>query len=302
MPKNNLAPVALFVYNRLDHTIKTLESLKRNPLASKTDLFIFSDGSKSPEGIKEVGAVRKYIRKIKGFKSVNIKENKENLGLADSIISGVSTVIKKHSKIIVVEDDMILSPIFLDFMNRSLTEYRLNRDIWHISGWSYPIDIKNEENLFFWNTMNCWGWATWEDRWKSFEKNPEKLIRNWSTQKINSFDLNDSGVFWQQVIDNHLKKIDTWAIFWYATIFENDGLCLNPSNSLVQNVGLDGSGTHCGNGEPDYKIDTQNINNFIFPEKPHKSIIATNMIISYYKKRKSFKSRLIRKFKILLKT
>lgn len=299
MENNNLAPVALFVFNRLDHTIKTVESLKSNILASKTDLFIFSDGSRNSEDEKGVSEVRKYLKEITGFKSIQIKENKKNKGLANSIINGVTDVIKINSKIIVVEDDMIVSSIFLDFMNTALEKYRLNESIWHISGWNYPLNIRTKENLFFWNTMNCWGWATWEDRWKHFNKDSERLINNWSSKQINSFDLNNSGVFWKQVEDNYSGKINTWAIFWYATIFENKGLCLNPCNSLVQNIGLDGSGTNCGVNDSELKLDQQSLNNFIFPEKLDKSKIATNIIIKYYKKRKSFYSKVRRKLKYL---
>mgnify|MGYP001144768912 CR=1 FL=1 len=299
MEKNNLAPVALFVFNRLDHTIKTVESLKSNILASKTDLFIFSDGSRNSEDEKEVSEVRKYIKEITGFKSIKIIRNKVNKGLANSIINGVTDVIKLNSKIIVLEDDMVVSSIFLDFMNTALEKYRLNGRVWHVSGWNYPLSIKTAENLFFWDTMNCWGWGTWEDRWEHFNKNPEKLLNNWNSEKIHSFDLNNSGVFWQQVEDNYSGKINTWAIFWYATIFENKGLCLNPCNSLVQNIGLDGSGTNCGVNDSELKLDQQSLNNFIFPEKPDKSEIATNEIINYYKKRNSFYSKVRRKLKYL---
>ena len=97
--------------------------------------------------------------------------------------------------------------------------------------------------------MNCWGWATWADRWAHFEKNPHGLIDNWSAEQKHYFDLDSSGVFWHQVTANAEGKMNTWAIFWYATLYEKGGLCLNPSHSYVDNIGHDGSGVHCGNAQ-----------------------------------------------------
>jgi hypothetical protein len=297
----SLAPIALFVYNRLDHTKQTITALQKNELAGKSELFIYSDASNNKNTTSEVKGVREYLRTIDGFKNITIVERKNNWGLAKSIINGVTSIVNEYGKIIVLEDDIVTSPYFLKFMNEALDFYKDEGKVWHISGWNYPLNIKTKENLFFWNTMNCWGWATWQDRWKHFNKDPEKLINNWSPEQIHSFDLKNSGVFWKQVEDNYFKKIDTWAIFWYSAIFENKGLCLNPCDSLVQNIGLDGSGTNCGNNNDfDSNLNFLNLNNFIFPDKPVISIFATNRIVKYYKKRKYFFAKVKRKLKIIL--
>lgn len=109
--------------------------------------------------------------------------------------------------------------------------------------------VSGDEELpatFLWRTMNCWGWATWSNRWDHFEKNAEKLVQDFSRRDVYEFNLFNSENFWGQVIANKKNKINTWAIFWYAVIFMNNGLCLNPSAQYVLNIGLDGSGEHCG--------------------------------------------------------
>lgn len=112
-----LAPITLFVYNRPDHTNKTIEALKKNKFAKESELFIFSDGPKKQEDASKVKEVRKYLKTIDGFNDVFIKESEKNKGLANSIISGVTEVINKYRKVIVLEDDLITSPVFLEYMN-----------------------------------------------------------------------------------------------------------------------------------------------------------------------------------------
>lgn len=240
------APIILFTYNRPWHTRQTIEALQKNALAEQSDLIIYSDAPKDQSAINLVNQVREYIKSINGFKSIKIVERSENWGLAKSIISGVTKVIEEYGKVIVLEDDIVTSPAFLSFMNQSLNYYKSNEKVWHVSGWSYPIENISEEDVYFWRVMNCWGWATWQDKWQYFQKDTDYLIDTFSKKMIKDFDLNNSGIFWSQVLDNKQGKIDTWAIYWYATIFLNQGLCLNPAQSYVRNIGLDGSGENCG--------------------------------------------------------
>lgn len=241
------AAIALFVYNRPSHTRQTLESLKQNNLAEQSDLVIFSDAEKDPNNPSGVQQVRDYIGAIEGFNSVTVIEREKNLGLAKSIVLGVNKLCDEFGSVIVMEDDLVTSPWFLDFMNRALIQYQDNKEVWHISGWNYPIETDDLPETFFWHTMNCWGWATWADRWKHFRKEPQRLIDEWSKEKIDQFNLGGSADFWRQVTDNAAGKMDTWATFWHATIFENEGFCLNPVRSYVNNIGQDGSGGNSGN-------------------------------------------------------
>ncbi|MFA6598974.1 MAG: hypothetical protein WCS69_14710 [Ignavibacteriaceae bacterium] len=243
---NELAPIALFVYNRLLHTQKTVASLAANSLAPKSDLFIFSDGAKNSSQIENVENVRKYIKSIKGFKSLTIFEKNRNYGLANSIIDGVTQVVNKYGRIIVLEDDMVLSPFFLEYMNNALTFYENNEEVISIHGYCYPVKDPLPET-FFLKGADCWGWATWKHGWKLFEKDTRKLLQEIKNQNLeNEFDFNSS-IDYMKMLKNQLEgKIDSWAIRWYASAFLNGKFTLYPGISLVSNIGFDSSGTHLG--------------------------------------------------------
>jgi SAM-dependent methyltransferase len=240
-----LAPVLLFVYNRLYHTRQTVEALQKNFLASDSELFVYSDGGNSTQDKTKVQEVRDYVRNIKGFKEIKIIERENNWGLASSIVDGVTKTINKYGKVIVLEDDLVTSPFFLKFMNDSLTFYENKKKVWHVSGWNYPISGGDESDVFLWRVMNCWGWATWSDRWSFFDKDTGRLINSFTSEDKKSFNLDGADNFFGQMLANKQGKLDTWAVFWYATIFKNNGLCLNPVRTYVENIGLDGSGENC---------------------------------------------------------
>lgn len=240
-----LAPIVLFVYNRPWHTKQTIEALLNNRSSSSSQLFVFSDGPKNGQSAHKVQEVRNYLKTVKEFKNIQIIERDENWGLADNIIEGVTSVVNEYGKVIVLEDDIVTSPFFLQFMNEALDFYQNEQRIWHISGWNYPVSTKGLPDTFLWRVMNCWGWATWADRWQHYEKNPEKLVKTFSKEDIDRFNLDGFHNFWEQVEANMEGSLNTWAIFWYATIFVNGGLCCHPSLSLVENIGHDGSGSNC---------------------------------------------------------
>lgn len=244
----SLSPVVIFVYNRPKHTQLTIEALRNNTLASQSEIFIYSDAPQSEESVVNVSEVRRYIRSVSGFKRITIIERETNLGLAESIMSAVTEVVDKYGKVIVLEDDLITAKSFLTYMNDALDFYDNHDAVWHISGWNYPVnsDVSEEEDVFLWRGMNCWGWATWSKKWSFFERNPKKLLDSFSKADIKRFNIDGYQNFWQQVIENNDLKVKTWAVFWYASIFTNNGLCVNPFNSLVLNIGVDGSGSNSG--------------------------------------------------------
>jgi hypothetical protein len=243
-----LAPVILFVYNRPWHTQQTIEALQKNELAKESELFIYSDAPKNDEAMSSVEEVRDYLESVDGFKLVTIIKREENFGLANSIIDGVTDIVNRYGKVIVLEDDLVTSPYFLWFMNEALEFYKDEKKVWHISGWNYPIDSDGLDDVFLWRVMNCWGWATWDDRWKHYDRDVDKTIESFSKKDIKAFNLEGVFNFWYQVVANKNGAINTWAIFWYATIFKKGGLCLNPTKTFVSNIGHDGSGEHCISG------------------------------------------------------
>lgn len=239
------APIVLFVYNRPEHTLKTIEALAKNELAINSDLFIFSDGPRNNNDVKKVDEVRSILKNIGGFKKTEILERTDNLGLAANIIEGVTGIIKIYGRIIVLEDDIVTSPYFLSYMNEALDTYMNKEKVMHISGYMFPIDITGLSETFFLQIASCWGWATWDRAWKNFKKEPDNIIDTFSNRKIKRFNMDNSYNFWSQIERNETGLINTWAVFWYATIFEFDGLCLHPAVSMVNNIGHDDTGENC---------------------------------------------------------
>ena len=239
------APVILFVYNRPWHTEQTVAALKNNALADQTDLIIFSDGPKNSEDSIKVETARNYLRTINGFKSIRIVERKENLGLASSIISGVTEIINAYGQAIVLEDDIVTSRYFLEFMNKALERYKHQDKVMHISAYMFPIEPSGLPETFFIKPTGCWGWATWQRAWKYFRKDIDETLNKFTKERKRDFNLNNTYNHWSQILLNKKGRIDTWAVFWYASTFFNEGLSLHPSKSLTQNIGHDNSGVHC---------------------------------------------------------
>ncbi len=292
---NKLSPIVLFVYSRPWHTKQTVEALQKNELAKESKLFIYSDEAKDEDARKSVDEVREYIDKIDGFKKVTIIKREKNWGLADSIIDGVTNIVNEYGKIIVLEDDLVTSPYFLKFMNEALEFYKDEERVWHVSGWNCPIKTDDLDDVFLWHFMNCWGWATWADKWKHYEKDIDKIISEFSKKDIKRFNLDGSEDFFAQVIANKENKINTWAIFWYAIIFKQYGLCLNPSQTFVENIGHDGSGVHCGESETFSNNFSLN-KNIDFIKISNENNIVFERIQTFYKnQKKSFFIRVINK-------
>src|ERR1700761_4259153 len=240
----NLAPIALFVYNRPDHTRRTLNYLQKNVLADESRLFVFSDGPKTDADKPKVEMVRQVLEDVDGFKSVKIMESDKNKGLAQSIIDGVTQLINEYGKVIVFEDDLLSSPYTLEYFNEALTRYANERDVMHVGAYMFDLQDKGLPETFFYRIATSWGWATWARAWKNFEPDIDKLISRFDRQKINQFSIENTMNFWKQMQEFKTGKNNSWAIRWYASIFLNGGLSLNPSNSLVHNIGHDGSGVH----------------------------------------------------------
>lgn len=242
----NFAPIALFVYNRPKHTERTLKFLKQNELAAESRLFVFSDGPKTVAEEDLVKEVRELLKNIDGFKSVEIIERKENMGLANSVIAGVSRLVKDYKQVIVFEDDLITSPYTLNYFNDALNRYRKEDSVMHIGAYMYHLQEKELPETFFYRAATSWGWATWDRAWQHFEPNIDTLMAQFDAKKRAAFSIDHTMNFWKQMQDFKRGKNNSWAIRWYASIFLKGGLTLNPTHSLVNNIGHDGSGVHSG--------------------------------------------------------
>ncbi|WP_423147522.1 glycosyltransferase [Rubrolithibacter danxiaensis] len=288
------APIALFVYNRPEHTRRTLKFLQQNVLADESRLFVFSDGPKTPGDHKNVNEVRELIKDIGGFRSVEVVERPVNLGLANSIIDGVSKLVDEYGKVIVFEDDLISSPYTLQYFNQALQRYETNAKVMHIGAYMYPLQGKNLPQTFFYRAATSWGWATWKRAWKQFEPDIDKLTKQFDKKKINSFSIDGTMNFWKQMQEFKSGKNNSWAIRWYASIFLNGGLTLNPSRSLINNIGHDGTGVHSGiNDMYHVRINPDPVTQF--PEHVEENPVAYEAIKGFLRKRKgTFMQRVVR--------
>jgi hypothetical protein len=243
----SFAPVLFFGFNRPDHTQKTLQALSENLFAKETDLIAYLDGPKNSENERECREVERTVLKFKSkFKSLTLIRKTRNLGLANSIIEGVSHAFLSHESVIVLEDDLVTSRYFLKFMNIGLSNYRENQEVGSIHGYLYP-GIQVSENPFFLKGADCWGWATWSNRWKFFEPDGKVLLSKLESRKLDfEFDLDGAYPFTQMLRDQIAGKNNSWAIRWHASAFLNSLITLYPGIPLVANIGFDGSGTHTG--------------------------------------------------------
>ncbi len=281
----NLSPIVLFVYNRPWHTEQTLNALKQNSLAEQSSLYILCDGPKknaSKEELNSIKETREIIKQQQWCKEVIIEEKQENWGLAKSIIDGVTRIVNKHGKIIVLEDDIVTSIGFLKYMNDALNLYKEEEKVMHISGYMYP----NKDNLpetFFFNVPLCWGWATWQRAWSNFNEDGVNLWKTIASDKDwNTFNKFGGDYLQFQLAFNIVGKMKTWFIKWHASLFLLDAFSLFPQQSLVKNIGFDRSGEHSEENDA-YKVDMTefiNVSNVTLIENE----LAKKIICDFYKK------------------
>lgn len=295
------APILLFAYNRLPHLSQTVESLLRNELAAESELFVYSDAPKASGDAKAVSDVRDYIRRISGFKSITIIERDENWGLARNIIDGVTTQVERFGRVIVLEDDLVVAPHFLEFMNDALVAYENEPRVGHIQACDFTHD-PSLPATFLIKWTGSWGWATWKRAWKLFNPDGKALLAELETKKLTyRFDFNGKYRYTRMLRRQIRGKNNSWAIRWNASLFLADVLSLNVGRSLVQNIGFDGSGTNCGGGGLYSsmlcmeRIPVEKIDPVIENE-------AARMAYSrYYAKTNSFMAKAIRRIKRTLK-
>lgn len=282
----NLAPIALFVYNRPEHTRRTINFLRANNLADESRLYIFADAAKGEKDELKVQEVADIIHQVDGFKVVKVIKQKTNLGLADSIINGVTQLIESYGKVIVFEDDLLSSPYILQYFNEALNLYQDQEKLMHINGYMYPLRVsKDMPHTFFYRAVHSWGWATWKRAWDKFNPNIDELVAQFDAKKINDFSIEGKMNFWKQVKEFKAGKNNSWAIRWYASVFLQGGLSLNPSKSLINNIGHDGTGVH-SNIEHMYNVDIYQHPIKNFPHEVKESEEFYQLVKAFLAKRK----------------
>jgi hypothetical protein len=255
--------IALFAYNRPLHFEKTIISLSKNYNINEFDLYIFIDGPKNEDDIYKSKIIKKIIKKTKKFNNINIIESKKNKGLKNSIISGVAKIFESYKKIIVLEDDVLTSRYFINYMRNALNFYENNELIGTVSGYSFINPEENYlENFYLSQRHASWGWGTWKENWDNLNWN-----RNWALDFLNDVDFkkkfNNAGEDMYHILDQQMKnKINSWAIIYNLNCFFNKQYCLCPRKGMVFNIGMDGTGVHCkkddtvfSNFDPNFNVD-----------------------------------------------
>jgi hypothetical protein len=241
------APVVLFAYRRPDHLRRALDSLAANPGADLTQVSIYCDGAKSSadrEAVEQVREIARGVNDTNAFASIRVIERDHNMGLAKSVISGVTETLEAHDRVIVVEDDLVVSPDFLEYMNQALELYANNDEVISIHGFMYSVPPVLPQTVFL-RGADCWGWATWRRGWELFEPDSQKLLKELDRSPDRAqFDFDGAFPYRQMLKDQADGTIDSWAVRWYASAFLANKITLYPGQSLVENIGQEGSGTH----------------------------------------------------------
>lgn len=301
----NLAPIILFTYNRSNHTQRAVESLLKNNLAKDSLLIIYSDGPKNETARESVLRTRQYLKQISGFKEVLIHESESNLGLSKSIIKGVTEIVNKYERAIVLEDDLVVAPNFLNYMNAGLEKYKDDKQIMQISGYMYDVNLNISEDAMILPFVTGWGWATWKRAWVLFnltDAGYQELAKNKKLRK--SFNLNGNYDYFGLLTSQVAGQIDTWGVLWYLSVFRNNGLAVHPLKTLVFNGGFDGSGVNCA-PNPAYLKNVKFSNptiQFKFPESLQASYFKDDVYRQMNKElNNSLIRRMVNKIKLLLR-
>ena len=260
MKKTVLAPIALFVYKRPKPLEKVLIALEKNPQFSRTNIYAFCDGPKAgdpPEVLEGIAASRNILEQWQDRAKLTIIENSENFGLHKQIPFGVSYVLERHDRVIVLEDDILVSPFFLDYMNDALSIYAETEQVMQVSGFMFDVDVTLPET-FFYNVNSCWGWGTWKRAWEYFDDNATRLLKQLTrSEDFSMYDFNggQSNCFYDQLVKNHLGDLMTWAVKWHTCMYLMGGFCLHPKQTLVKNIGFDLDGTNCLGPDSRYGVE-----------------------------------------------
>ncbi len=293
------APILLFVYKRLEHVQRVIDALRTNPEAADSVLYIYSDAPASDADAEGVEAVREYVRSISSFEKVIVVERENNFGIEKSEVDGVTTVIGRHGKVIVLEDDIQVGNQFLKYMNYCLNEYKSDKSIYTVTGYSFLKADKANEELFGLTRSFCaWGWGTWSDRWENLSRSLNKSdIRYVATHKSM---LDNGQEFSYLLLHQYKNRYLTWDVAWYYSCCKNGGMTIFPYNSLINNIGMDGSGVHYNDGSKENRVEPINDRGEIsFPLKFGKFEDTLRKVVA--EKKAGDKKTILRQFKMIVR-
>lgn len=257
----------LFTYNRSAHTKKVLEALQKNTVLPQK-LYIFQDGLKTEGHREEWEKVNALIQEV-DFCPVEVKVSDKNKGLAESVVSGINYVFAENDAVIVLEDDCVPAVDFITFMQQCFEKYRDDRKVYSVSGLAWPMALqKDKYDIYGCGRISSWGWGTWKDRWEGYSRDKQFLERI-KQDKDKSRNLAVWGNDCEQMLLGTIAgTLDSWAVYWTLHVIENRGICISPYQSLIRNIGLDGTGVHCGSNEKfEMVLSNEKKGKFILPDR-----------------------------------
>jgi hypothetical protein len=271
-----LAPIGISVYTRLTHFKSTVSALAKNKLADRSDLYIFSDAAK-PGDERLVEKVRDFAKSISGFKSLTVVEREFNSRVNNNR-GGHKLLLEKYGKMIWLEDDIVTSPGFICFLNEALDFYENKNNVLSITAYSPPFTIgciSSKKDVFFLARFNAWGMAIWKDRYELIREVDPELLSSRLVRKLRKSGDDIPGMV-RMDLRGDINALDVRAMFWQNVY---DYWTVYPKRSLVQNIGFDGSGVHCGVSD---RFSHENLwdktSNFVFDDSPkaNKSVLHEN--------------------------
>lgn len=274
------APICLFVYKRVETTKLVLESLRRCPECVDSEIYVFLDEARNDDEASQVEEVRDLFEDLQGFKEVHLYPARMNKGMARSVIEGVTLVLNEHDSIIVLEDDIVVAPDFLSFMNSALDTYKNRNDIWSISGYTPKLGkINNNSGVFLAPRAQSWGWATWSDRWESVDwevSDFKDLAR--SKRRRSEFDRGGNDLFRTLEMEQN-QRLESWSIRWAYSASKQNMWTVYPMQSKTQNIGLKSSVSHVAWHDEQHAVELLGNNSVIDPE-----VSANDKIVRIFKK------------------
>jgi hypothetical protein len=208
-------------------------------------IYVFADGPKHLRDVPAVQETRSEARRLLGDGAV-FRESDANMGVDNSVISGVTELCERHGRVVVVEDDLIVSPNFLEFLNAGLRRYEHEPRVMQVCGYMFDVpELRESRGAIFLPMTSSWGWATWKRAWDQFDPTASGWRQRLADDRERrSFDLDGHYKFWRMLSDQMRRSIPAWDIRWYYSVFVRSGLVLYPPRTLVLNLGFDGTGTH----------------------------------------------------------
>lgn len=291
-----LAPVIIFAYKRKAELKRAVDALQQCNLADETDLFIFSDGPKGDKDKNAVNEVRDYIQSIQGFRKTTYFFSDKNKGLGPSIIGGVTKIFKSYPRVIVLEDDLVPSKNFLQYMNQGLEAYQQESKVFSITGYNYPFTIKKDEqkDAYFLPRTCSYGWATWKNRWKDLDwdiKDFEQFSKD--KKAIRAFEQG-GGDLYQMLKRQQLGKIDSWAIRWSYNQHKRGSVTVYPVLSKIKNTGFSEQSTNTNIYNKYFtKFDTENKQSFVFPSIVKVDPFYQQQLLYFYSFGSRFKNKIL---------